>query len=48
LAWLGGVAGAGGAVAAGAQKDGKGKHRWFYILSFVIAIMALLIIFSQA
>ena len=47
MAWLGGVAGAGGAVAAGAQKESKGKHGWFYVLSFVVAIIVFFVVFSQ-
>jgi len=47
VAWIGGTVGAGAAVAAGAQKQDKGISKWIYIASFVAALIAFLIVFSQ-
>lgn len=40
-----GVAGAAGAVATGEQKHG-GRARWIYVLTFIVAIIAFVIVFS--
>jgi hypothetical protein len=47
MAWIGGTTGAGGAVAAGVQKQNNGKYHWVYLVSFVAALIVFLIVFSQ-
>lgn len=46
MGWIGGVAGAAGAVAAGTQKKRNGKASCIYIMSIVIALIAFVIVLS--
>jgi hypothetical protein len=47
MAWIGGVTGAGGAVAASTKKSSNGKTKWIYIASVVVALIAFFVVFSQ-
>jgi len=48
LAWIGGTVGAGAAAAAaGSHKHSNGKYRLIYMLSFVVALILFVVIFSQ-
>jgi len=45
VAWIGGVAGGTGAVAAGTQNHSR-KTKWIYALTFVVAIISFVIVLS--
>ena len=46
MGWIGGVAGAAGAVVPGTKKQRNGKASCIYIISIVVALIAFVIVLS--